>query len=43
VPALPPSRQVISVNGRRQTGLPGDDRPPPSIAVYDDLLGKARS
>jgi hypothetical protein len=43
VPALPARRQVISLTGRRQTVLPGDDRPPPSIAVYDDLLGRASS
>lgn len=41
VPAVPRSRQVISLAGRRHAGLPADDRPLPSIAVYDDLLGKA--
>jgi hypothetical protein len=43
VPAIPRCRQVISLPGRRQAALPGDDRPLPSVAVYDDLLGKASS
>jgi transposase len=43
VPAIPRDRQVISLTGRRQGGLPADGRPLPSIAVYDDLLGKASS
>ena len=43
VPALSPSRQVISLTQRRHAGLPADDRPLPSVAVYDDLLGKASS
>jgi transposase len=43
VPALPPSRQVISLTQRMHAGLPADDRPLPSVAVYDDLLGKASS
>jgi hypothetical protein len=40
---LSPGRQVVSLTGRRLAGLPGDDRPLPSVAVYDDLLGKASS
>jgi hypothetical protein len=43
VPAIARSRQVISLSGRRQARLPADDRPLPSVAVYDGLLGKARS
>jgi len=43
VPALSPSRQVISLTQRRHAGLPADDRPLPSVAVYDDLLGDASS
>ena len=43
VPAIPASRQVISLPGLRQAGPPADDRPLPSVAVYDDLLGKASS
>jgi hypothetical protein len=43
VPAIPRSREVISLSERRLAGLPADDRPLPSIAVYDDLLGKASS
>lgn len=43
VPAIPGSRQVISLTQRRLAGLPADDRPPPSVAAYDDLLGKASS
>jgi transposase len=41
--ANPASRQVISLPGQRLAGLPAGDRPPPSLAVYDDLLGKASS
>jgi transposase len=36
-----PRQQVISFTQRRQAMLPADDRPLPSVAVYDDLLGKA--
>jgi transposase len=43
VPAMPPSGHVISLNGRRPASLPADDRPPPSVSAYDDLLGKATS
>ena len=43
VPVTPASRQVISLPERRLAGLPADDRPLPSVADYDDLLGKASS
>jgi len=43
VPAFPRNRQVISLTQRRPAGLPADDRPLPSVAIYDDLLGKASS
>jgi hypothetical protein len=36
-------QQVISLTGPRLAGLPGGDRPPPSVAAYDSLLGTARS
>ena len=42
-PAAPPRQQVISLSHRRYAGLPAVDRPPPSVAVYDELLGKASS
>jgi hypothetical protein len=42
-PVTAASRQVISLTQRRHAGLPADDRPLPSVAVYDDLLGKASS
>jgi hypothetical protein len=38
-----PRQQVISLTQRRLAGLPADDRPLPSVAAYDDLLGKASS
>jgi hypothetical protein len=38
-----PRQQVISLTRRRQAGLAADDRPMPSVAVYDTLLGKASS
>ena len=43
---LPPApaprrRDVISLTQRRLAGLVPDDRPLPSVAAYDDLLGKA--
>ncbi len=42
--ASAPHRQhVISLIWRRLTGLLPDDRPLPSVAAYDDLLGKASS
>jgi hypothetical protein len=45
LPSAPaPHRQhVISLTRRRLTGLLPDDRPLPSVAAYDDLLGKASS
>jgi hypothetical protein len=36
-------QQVISLIQRRLAGLVPDDRPVPSVAAYDDLLGKASS
>ena len=36
-------RDVISLTQRRLAGLVPDDRPLPSVAAYDDLLGKASS
>jgi len=42
MPALP-LQQVISLTQRRVAGLPADDRLLPSVAAYDDLLGKASS
>ena len=45
LPSAPaPHRQhVISLTRRRLTELVPDDRPLPSVAAYDDLLGKASS
>jgi hypothetical protein len=43
VEVSPRQRQVISLTDRRLAELPGDDRPLPSVAAYDDLLGKASS
>jgi hypothetical protein len=47
VEATPRRQQVVSLTARRlvdqMAELPGDDRPLPSVAVYDDLLGKASS
>ena len=43
VEATPRRQQVVSLTERRLTDLPGDDRPLPSVATYDDLLGKASS
>jgi transposase len=37
------SRQLVSLTERRLAELPGDDRPLPSVEVYDDLLGVASS
>lgn len=34
---------VVSLTERRLADLPGDGRPLPSVAIYDDLLGKASS
>jgi hypothetical protein len=39
----PRRRQVISLTERRLTELPGDDRPLPSVDVYDVLLARASS
>jgi transposase len=39
----PHLRDVISLTQRCRAGLLPDDRPPPSVAAYDDLLGKASS
>jgi transposase len=40
----PPCRaRVVSLTERRLADLPSDDRPLPSVAAYDDLLGKASS
>ena len=43
VQASPRQQQVVSLTERRLAELPGDDRPLPSVAAYDDLLGKASS
>ena len=45
LPSAPaPHREhVISFTRRRLAGLVPDDRPLPSVAAYDDLLGKASS
>jgi hypothetical protein len=44
-PTEAPSRrpQMVSLTERRLLDLPADDRPLPSVKVYDDLLGKANS
>ena len=39
----PHRRDVVSLTQRRLAGLVPDDRPLPSVAAYDDLLGKASS
>ena len=36
-------QQMVSLTERRLVDLPADDRPLPSVDVYDDLLGKASS
>jgi transposase len=47
VEAIPRRQQVVSLTARRladqMAELPADDRPLPSVDVYDDLLGKASS
>ena len=44
VEAISPRHQrVVSLVERRLAGLPNDDRPLPSVAAYDDLLGTASS
>jgi transposase len=42
-PPAPHRRDVVSLTQRRLAGLVPDDRPLPSVAAYDDLLGKASS
>jgi transposase len=41
----PPAKRdrVASLTERRRAGLPSDARPLPSVAAYDDLLGKVTS
>jgi hypothetical protein len=41
VPAALAQREVVGFTGRRRAGIPADERPLPSVAAYDDLLGKA--
>jgi transposase len=36
-------QQMVGLTERRLVDLPADDRPLPSVEVYDDLLGKASS
>jgi hypothetical protein len=43
VEATPRRQLIVSLTERRLAELPGDERPLPSVAVYDDLLGKASS
>lgn len=48
VPVIPASaasgrEQVVSLTERRLAELPADERPLPSVAAYDELLGKASS
>jgi hypothetical protein len=46
VEATPRGQRVVSLTERRlvdQSELPGDDRPLPSVAAYDELLGMAGS
>jgi transposase len=42
-PRCSSSRQVVSLDERRLAELPADSRPLPSVAAYDELLGKASS
>ena len=42
LPAASPER-VVSLTARRLAALPGDDRPLPSVAAYDQLLGREPS
>jgi hypothetical protein len=46
-PITPRGQRVVSLTERRlveqMSDLPGDDRPLPSVAAYDDLLGKVSS
>jgi hypothetical protein len=44
--AVPPAasrERVFSLTERRLAALPGDDRPLPSVAAYDQLLGRESS
>jgi len=43
--ASPPggAPRVVSLTERRLAALPGDDRPLPSVAAYDQLLGREPS
>ena len=43
IEAPPRRQQMVSLTERRLVDLPADDRPLPSVDVYDDLLGKASS
>jgi hypothetical protein len=41
---VPSKRErVVSLTERRLAELPGDQRPLPSVAAYDELLGQASS
>ena len=44
-PVLPAAsrERVVSLTERRLAALPGDDRPLPSVAAYDQLLGRESS
>jgi hypothetical protein len=42
-PEATPQPRVVSLAERRLAELPGDARPLPSVAVYDDLLAQASS
>ena len=44
-PVLPAAsrERVVSLTARRLAALPGDDRPLPSVAAYDQLLGRESS
>ena len=43
LPAASRERWVVSLTERRLAALPGDDRPQPSVASYDQLLGRESS
>lgn len=38
-----PRERVVSLTERRLAELPADERPLPTVAAYDDLLGKTSS
>ena len=44
-PVLPAAsrEQMVSLTARRLASPPGDDRPLPSVAAYDQLLGRESS